>query len=86
MKYFQYTVRDDQGMGAQNAGQIVRIAKQYPDTSITVKCAQRSVDALHLMKLLALGIKEGDQITVCAEGPDEVEASIALRNYFQNNL
>ena len=86
MKYFEYTVKDAEGLGAQSAGQIMRIARQYPDTAITVSRDSRKVDALKLMKLLSLGVREGDTLTVSAEGADEVEASIALRNYFQNNL
>lgn len=86
MKYFQYTVRNVQGMGSQCAGQIARIARKYPDTIITVAHEDQRADGLKRMKLLGLGAKEGDVLTVTAEGADEVEASIALRNFFQNNL
>ena len=38
------------------------------------------------MKLMSLGVKKGDVVTVAAEGADEDAAIIAISNFFQNNL
>lgn len=86
MKHFDYTIKDASGIHARPAGQISKIAKEYADTVIIVEREGKTAKATQLMKLMGLGVKEGDVITVTVEGPSEVEASIALRNFFQNNL
>lgn len=86
MKHFEYTIRDAAGLRGKSAGQIVRIAKQYADTSILVQGCGRIASATQRLKLMGLGARAGNLVTVTVEGPSEVEASIALRNFFQNNL
>lgn len=38
------------------------------------------------MKLMALGVKGGEEVTVTAEGPQEDAALAAMQEFFQNNL
>ena len=38
------------------------------------------------MALMALGVKCGQTIDVCAEGQDEEEAIRAMTNFFEQNL
>ena len=38
------------------------------------------------MKLMSLGIKQGDVVTVTAEGPSEDAAIAAMQTFFQDNL
>ena len=39
-----------------------------------------------LMKLMSLGVKQGDVVTVAAEGANEDAAIAALTAFFNNNL
>ena len=39
-----------------------------------------------LMKLMGMGVKQGDQVTVAAEGPAEEEAIAAMKKFFEVNL
>ena len=38
------------------------------------------------MMLMSLGVKQGDIVTVTAEGADEEAADAALKEFFENNL
>lgn len=86
MKQFEYTVKDALGIHARPAGQIAKIAKEYTETAILIEREGKAAKATALMKLMGLGVKQGDTITVKAEGPAEDAAIIALSNFIWNNL
>ena len=39
-----------------------------------------------VMKLMGLGVKRGDEVTVAAEGPAEDDAIAAVQTFFEENL
>ena len=53
---------------------------------ITVEKNGNAVKASQLMKLMGLGVKQGDVVTVAAEGASEDAAIAAMKEFFQNNL
>lgn len=86
MKQFAYTITDPVGIHARPAGLLVKAAKAYADTSITITKDGNTVKATQLMKLMSLGIKQGNSITVAANGPQEDEAITAMQKFFEENL
>ena len=86
MKQFEYTIHDPLGIHARPAGMLVKEAKVFADTVVTITKNGTTVKATQLMKLMSLGVKKGDVVTVAAEGADEEAAIIAISNFFQNNL
>ena len=86
MKQFQFTVQDPLGIHARPAGLLAKLAKEYKDTVITITKDGSTVKASQLMKLMGLGVKQGDHVTVTAEGPAEEEAIIAMKKFFEENL
>ena len=86
MKRFEHTIHDSIGIHAGPARQIVKIAKQFADTAITVSRANKTVRADGLLRLMTLGIRNGDTVTVTCDGPNEMAATVALQNFFWNNL
>jgi len=86
MKQFEYTIHDPLGIHARPAGMLVKEAKVFADTVVTITKNGTTVKATQLMKLMSLGVKKGDVVTVAAEGADEDAAIIAISNFFQNNL
>ena len=86
MKQFEYTIHDPLGIHARPAGMLVKVAKAFADTVVTITKNGTTVKATQLMKLMSLGVKKGDVVTVAAEGADEDAAIIAISNFFQNNL
>jgi len=86
MKQFNYTITDPLGIHARPAGLLAKAAKSYADTVVTVSKDGKSAKASQLMKLMALGVKHGSEITVSAEGPQEDEAIAAMEKFFKENF
>ena len=86
MKQFEYTIHDPLGIHARPAGMLVKEAKAFADTTVTITKGGTTVKATQLMKLMSLSVKQGDVVTVAAEGANEDAAIIAISNFFQNNL
>ena len=86
MKEFTYVIEDELGIHARPAGLLSKLAKSFLDTAVTVTKGDRTVKASQLMKLMNMGIKQGDEVTVAAEGAAEEEAIAALQTFFEENL
>ena len=86
MKSFEYTITDPVGIHARPAGVFAKLAKGYGDTVITITKDGNTVKASQLMKVMGMGIKSGNTITLAAEGPQEDEAIEAAKKFFEENL
>ena len=86
MKQFTYTITDPLGIHARPAGLLAKAAKGFADTTITVAKDGAAVKASQLMKLMGMGIKQGDTVTVTADGPSEEGAIAAMETFFRENL
>lgn len=86
MKQFDYTITDPIGIHARPAGMLVKEAKAFADTAVTVTKNGITVKATQLMKLMSLGVKQGDTVTVAAEGANEEAAIAAMTEFFSKNL
>ena len=86
MKQFEHTIHDPLGIHARPAGMIAKLAKGFADTAVTISCGGKEAKATALMKLMSLGIKQGDTVTVTTEGPGEEAAAAALQEFFLANL
>ena len=86
MKSFTYTIVDPVGIHARPAGLLVKTAKAFSGTEISVTKGDKTVKSTQLMKLMGLGVKGGDTVTVTAEGPDENSAISAMEQLFKENL
>ena len=86
MKQFTYTVQDPLGIHARPAGLLAKLAKSFDPVVVTLTKGEKTVKASQLMKLMALAVKKGDQVTLTAEGPGEDQAIQALEKFFQENL
>ena len=86
MKQFTYTITDPLGIHARPAGLLAKAAKAYADTTITITKDDKTVKASQLMKLMSLTVKQGNTVTVTAEGPQEDEAIAAMQKFLEENL
>lgn len=86
MKQINYTITDPLGIHARPAGLLAKAAKIFPDTAITIAKGDKEVKATQLMKLMGLGVKEGDVITVTADGASEENAIEVMYNTLAENL
>lgn len=85
MQSFQYTIQDPVGIHARPAGLLVKQAKNYAST-ITIEKGGQSVNALRLMALMGLCVKQGDTVTVTVEGADEAVAAAEMEKWMKANL
>ncbi|PHV70561.1 hypothetical protein CS063_09665 [Sporanaerobium hydrogeniformans] len=65
------------GLHARPAAQLIKTAAQFKSHIIISKDNQQG-SAKSLIALLGLGIRQGTEITVMAEGPDEEDALSSL--------
>ncbi len=86
MKEFTYLVTDELGIHARPAGLLAKLAKTFAGTTVTFTKGEPTVKATQMMKLMNLGVKNGDEVKVAAEGPAEEEAIAALEQFFKENL
>lgn len=86
MAQFEYTIKDPLGVHARPAGMIAKLAKNYPDTDITISCNGKEAKAIALMRIMSLGIKQGHTVTVTAEGVAEDVAIAEMLKLFQSDM
>ena len=82
MKTFTYTLRNDFPMLLGSAGCLAELAKCYPDTVGTLEMGTRRADLSRPMKVMTMGIRKGDRVTVSVDGPSEVELFDVLCEHF----
>ena len=67
------TVGPQEGLHARPAAQFVKAAKQFSSDIVVVK-GEREANAKSSLKIMTLGAKKGDNITIRAKGADAQEA------------
>ena len=86
MKEFSCMITNPTGIDSRRAGLIAKIAKSYDDTVVTTTKDGAAVKTGQLMKLIGLGIKQGDTISVTVEGGSEEANAAAMEQFFKDNL
>jgi len=86
MKEFKCVINDELGIHARPAGMLAKEAKALGETVVSVTKGDKTVKASQLMKLMGLGVKKGDEITVSVDGGDESAALEAMKTFFKDNF
>ena len=86
MKSFDYTITDPVGIHARPAGLLAKEVKNYADSVITLTKGDKTVKLSQLMKVMGLGVKQGDTVTVAVEGGDEDTVLAAIEAFFKANF
>jgi phosphocarrier protein FPr len=76
-------VRVHEGLHARPATRFVKLAKSF-ECEIDIIKDGKAVSAKSSVKLMLLGVKEGQEVTVHANGADAIEAVEALIAYLEN--
>lgn len=85
MKSFSFTIQDPLGIHARPAGQLVKEASKY-ESAITIARGDKEADLKKVFRLMSLGVKTGETVTLVIEGPDEAEAARNLEAYIKTIL
>ena len=73
------------GIHARPAGMLVKEAKKFA-SECTITKDGKTKKLTQLMMLMSLGVKQGDTVTVAANGEDEDAAIETLKAFFEANL
>ena len=76
MKEFTYTIKDEQGIHARPAGELVKAAAAYP-CKVTISKDGKEVDAKRILGVMGLGVKCGQEIVLKTDGDQEEKAYAA---------
>lgn len=85
MKELRYQIKDELGLHARPAGQLVKAAVPF-GCRIMMGTSRKMVDAKRIMGVMGLALKQGDEMIMTFDGPDEEEASQALEAFLKSNL
>ncbi|KIR02250.1 Phosphocarrier protein of PTS system [Lachnospiraceae bacterium TWA4] len=85
MKQFTYVITDAQGIHARPAGTLVKVVKEFSST-ITIAKDGKEVKANGVLGVMSLGAKQGEEITIKADGADEDAAIAKLEEFLKANL
>ncbi|MBQ2928789.1 MAG: HPr family phosphocarrier protein [Clostridia bacterium] len=85
MKEIKHVINDPLGMHARPAGMLVKAVAPFA-SKITVTAPTGSADAKRLMALMRLAAKQGMELTITVEGPDEEKAAAELQAFLTANL
>ncbi len=85
MKEFAYTIKDELGIHARPAGELIKQAAAF-GCAVTIEKDGKSVDAKRILGVMGLGVKCGQEIIVRADGEGEEEAIAAMSKFLEENL
>ncbi|ADU21204.1 MULTISPECIES: HPr family phosphocarrier protein [Ruminococcus] len=86
MKEFSYTIKDEIGIHARPAGNLVKLIKSFMSTVTIEKEGKEPINGTALMKLMSLGVKRGDTVRFTVEGDDEDAAVKGIEEFMKENL
>lgn len=85
MTQFTYTIKDPAGIHARPASVLVKLASGFK-SKMTVLKGDKSGDLKRIFSLMALGAKQGEELTIQIEGEDEQQAKDAVLKCLQENF
>ena len=77
------TVTAAGGFHVRPASEMARIAKSFSRTKITITSGKKTVNANSMLGLLSLGLREGAEVVITADGPAESDAIVAIAPLFK---
>ncbi len=77
------TIELQTGLEARPVAVLVQVASQF-ESSIYVEHDNMKVNAKSIMGMMTLGLAAGTQVTVSAEGDDEVDAISKIEEYLSS--
>ena len=80
MKKAAVEIKLQNGLEARPVAMLVQVASKY-ESNIYLESAGKKVNAKSIMGMMSLGLDNGEQVTVTAEGTDEDEAVKAIEQY-----
>ncbi|WP_280769828.1 phosphocarrier protein HPr [Salipaludibacillus daqingensis] len=81
----KFTITAETGIHARPATQLVNKAGQY-ESEVTLEYNGKSVNLKSIMGVMSLGVGQGSEVTIKAEGPDAEAALQGLDEVMKQGL
>ena len=81
----EVTVNMSQSMEATPIAHLVQLANQFA-SQIYFEMDTKKVNAKSIMGMMSLGLDNGEELVVSAEGPDEREAVDGIERFLSNKV
>ncbi len=85
MVKFSFVVKDEMGLHARPAGQLVKEAAKCT-SKVTIKKGEKSGDAKRIFNVMGLSVKHGDEVEILVEGEKEEEEAAVLEAFVAENI
>ena len=79
------TINLSTGLEARPVAQLVQVASQF-NSEIYVEIGKKRVNAKSIMGMMTLGLDNGEEVTVTANGKDESEAMDGVEKYLSSHF
>lgn len=79
------TLTNKLGIHARSAAEIAKVASRFK-SAITLRGNGKIIDAKSMIMVMSLGVKNGHQLTIQADGQDENECIKALKQLVENKF
>lgn len=74
------TINIPKGLEARPVAVLVQVASKY-ESSIYVEIQEKKVNAKSIMGMMSLGLTEGEEVTITANGSDENDAIAEMEEH-----
>ncbi|MCL2126718.1 MAG: HPr family phosphocarrier protein [Treponema sp.] len=85
MKEIRHILKDPMGLHARPAGQLAKAVVKYK-SDIQLGSAAKMVNAKRIVAVMALSLKQGQELVMTFNGPDEEEAAAFCGGFLEKNL
>lgn len=85
MQKISYVIKDELGIHARPAGELIKKAKSF-ESEITISKGDRSCSLKKLFEVMKLGVKQNDTIDIAFEGADEEKAATEVKAFLESHL
>ena len=85
MKEVKYVLKDPLGIHARPAGQMVKLAGKFK-CDIQIGKPNKMANAKRIIGVMALALKQGDEVTMTFSGEDEDEAYALVGKFLEENF
>jgi phosphocarrier protein len=85
MQELKYVITDPLGLHGRPAGSLVKLAAKYT-CDIQLGTPAKMVNAKRIIGVMAMVIKQGQEMTMTFSGEDEAEAAAAIKAYLAENM
>lgn len=84
MEQKKVVLNSPSGLHARPAGDLVKLVRSLSPSKITLSNGAKTVNAASMLSVLSLGLKNGTEVTVTAEGGDERAAAEAVASFIDS--